>query len=210
MGNIKEDPKVDQPVVVPVVAEEMKAGVRSVPTGGIRINKRVGKREEIIDQPLRSEHIEVRRVVRNEVVSGPLPPRQEGDTLVVPVVKEVLKIEKQLILTEELYVTKRVEEKRHVETVILRHEHTTIDRIDGEGNFTGPFPAGEARGGEVAGAPAPVEDDIVAEPQLKESVPVFPNPVPVSSQGISLMRRRGLLGDPKKVPERTNRLLPNK
>ncbi len=128
------DPKSENPVVVPVLAEELHAGVRRIPTGGVRVHKRVGKREENIDQPLRREQVEVRRVVRNQVVPGPLPVRHDGATMIVPVVKEVLKIEKQYILTEELHITKRTVEERHAEKVILRQEQADVERIDAAGN----------------------------------------------------------------------------
>ena len=132
------DRKPEDPVVVPVLAEELEAGVRSVPTGGVRVHKRVGEHEEVIDQPLRREQVEVRRVVRNEVVPGPLPVRHEGETMVVPVVKEILKIEKQFVLTEELHITKRTVEERHAETVVLRHQQAEVERIDAAGNPIGP------------------------------------------------------------------------
>src|SRR5690349_17205338 len=83
-GNTKEQ------TVVPVYEEKVQAGVEKVKTGGVRIHKTVEEHQEIIDQPLTTEDAEVRRVVKNEVVSGPLPNRQDGETLIIPVVKEVL------------------------------------------------------------------------------------------------------------------------
>jgi len=71
MNDFDQNP--EEPLVVPVLAEELQAGVRKVPTGGVRVHKRVGEHEEVIDQALRNEKVEVRRVVRNEVVPGPCP-----------------------------------------------------------------------------------------------------------------------------------------
>jgi uncharacterized protein (TIGR02271 family) len=136
MNDFDQNP--EEPLVVPVLAEELQAGVRKVPTGGVRVHKRVGEHEEVIDQALRSEKVEVRRVVRNEVVPGPLPVRHEGETMVIPVVKEGLKIEKQFVLTEELHISKRTVEERHAETVVLRQEEAEVERIDGAGNRVGP------------------------------------------------------------------------
>jgi len=51
--------------------------------------------------------IEIRRVVKNEVVDGPQGTRVVGDTIIVPVVKEVLRVEKEWVLVEEIHVTKK-------------------------------------------------------------------------------------------------------
>jgi uncharacterized protein (TIGR02271 family) len=58
--------------------------------------------------------------------------------MVIPVVKEGLKIEKQFVLTEELHISKRTVEERHAETVVLRQEEAEVERIDGAGNRVGP------------------------------------------------------------------------
>jgi uncharacterized protein (TIGR02271 family) len=174
-----DDPKVENTVVVPVLSEELQAGVRRVPTGGVRVHKHIERHEEVIDQPLRREHVEVRRVVRNQVVPGPLPVRHEGDTTIVPVVKEILKIEKQFILTEELHISKRTVEERHAETVLLRQEQAEVERIDAAGNPTGPAP--------VIGGPRAVE----------------------TSSEVSETSRKPILGPIRKAPVRRNKVLPN-
>ena len=133
-------------VTIPVVAEDLRAGVRKVTTGGVRVKKTVRDHEEIVDQPLESEHVEVRRVVRNEVVSGPLPVRQDGDTTIIPVVKQVLKLETQWVLTEEVLITKRRTRERSEQTVSLRSEEATLERLDAEGNAIGPVSPSIIRG----------------------------------------------------------------
>lgn len=123
---------------IPVVAEDLQTGVRRVTTGGVRVHKNVREHEEIIDQPLRRENIEVRRVVKDEVVAGPLPVRQDGNVTIVPVVKEVLKIERQWVLTEELHIVKHRTEERQQQSVTLRNEEADVRRIDAERNDQGP------------------------------------------------------------------------
>ena len=127
-----------QTAQIPVVAEELQTGIRRVNTGGVRVHKTVREHEEIIDQPLRRENIEVRRVIKDEVVSGPLPVRQEGDITIVPVVKEVLKVERQWVLTEELHLIKHRTEEREQQRITLQREEPDIQRIDAEGNEVGP------------------------------------------------------------------------
>jgi len=147
---------------IPVVGEEATVGVRRVTTGGVRVHKNVREREEIVDQPLRREKVEVRRVVRNEVVSGPLPVRQEGDTTIIPVVEEVLVVEKRWVLKEELRLTKQRFEERHQERVLLRGEDAEVERFDAEGRATATDAATPAPG------PDPLMDAIRARrPHLK-------------------------------------------
>ena len=72
------------------MTEEINARAERVRTGSVRVHKTVQEHDEIIDQPLLEEKAEIRRVVKNEIVEGPLPVRHSEDTTVIPVVKEVL------------------------------------------------------------------------------------------------------------------------
>ncbi len=148
-----DKPEDSAETVVPVITEELHAGVRAVESGGVRIKKTVRERQEILDQPLMSEHVEVRRVVKNEIVAGPLPARKAGDAIIVPVVEEVLRIEKQFVLKEELHITKRREVRRHEQTVTLKQEQAEVERVDAEGNVV-PHEAREASAPTAAKPPA--------------------------------------------------------
>ena len=78
--------------------------------------------------------------IERRPVNELLPPgataevRQEGAILVVPVVEEVLVIEKRLMLREEILVSRRQEEVRSPQRVTLRRESATVERIDVEVN----------------------------------------------------------------------------
>jgi len=137
---LEVDSEVGERTTVPVYEEKLNAGVQKVKIGGIRIHKTVEEHEEVIDQPLETEEVEVRRVVKNEVVSGPIANRQSGETLIIPVVKEVLKIERQWVLTEELHVTKRRTETRSQQPVTIRRENVEIERTDAVGRPTSSEP----------------------------------------------------------------------
>jgi len=120
-------------VVVPVVAEELNADTERVRTGSVRVRKTVQEHEEIIDQPLVEERAEIRRVVKDEVVEGPLPVRQSGDTMIVPVVKEVLVVQKQYVLTEEIHIRTIRTEQRHKQRVVVKEEQADVQRLDSRG-----------------------------------------------------------------------------
>jgi len=119
-------------VVVPVVAEEVEVGRRRVETGRVRVHKTVRTTEKVVDEPIVREEVEVERVPINRVIDAPVGPRQEGDTLIVPLLEEVLVVEKRLMLKEEVRITRRRVEQRSSQTVILRSEEATVERVDAE------------------------------------------------------------------------------
>lgn len=123
-------------VVVPVVEEELAVGKRERVTP-VRVRTVVREREEVVDEPLHHETVEVERVPVGRQVDGPVESRTEGDTVIIPVLEEVLVVEKRLVLKEELRITLRRTEERFRQTVTLRSEEAIVEREDGE--------AGEAR-----------------------------------------------------------------
>ena len=117
-------------VIIPVVQEELHADAVPAVTGGVRITKRVESHDEVVEQELRKSHVDVKRVKMNRVVDGPQPVRRAGNTLIVPVVSEVLKIEKQWVVTEEIHITERQEKETVQDKVRLSHEEAQIERLD--------------------------------------------------------------------------------
>ena len=123
---------------MPVVQEELVVGKQAVETGRVRLVKTVAERQEVIDEPLMRERVEVERVPVNQVVSGPVAVRYEGDTMIIPVVEEVVVYEKRLVLKEELHVRKVTTQERQPETVTLRQEQVTVERVDRSPDRTTP------------------------------------------------------------------------
>lgn len=115
---------------IPVVAEHLEVGKRQVETGRVRISKQLREREEVVDEPLLKEEVEVRRVRVDQRVDGPLPVREEGGVLIIPVVEEILVVEKRYVLREELHVIKHKFEVRDPQAFVLRSEQVTVERID--------------------------------------------------------------------------------
>lgn len=121
-------------VIVPVVSEELHADAVPVVTGGVRVTKRVHTHDEVLEQQLRQSHAEVKRVKTNRVVDGPQPVQRVGKTLIIPVVSEVLHVEKQWVVTEEIHVTQTEETETVQQTVPVHHEEVQIERLDKSGN----------------------------------------------------------------------------
>jgi uncharacterized protein (TIGR02271 family) len=118
---------------IPVIEEQLDVGRRTVETGrGVRVHKAVAEHPVAIDESLLCDEVDVRRVqVGRMVDAGPAPvPHYEGDTLVVPVLEEVLVVERRLRIKEELHITRTRREQRHHDTVVLKSEQVTIERFD--------------------------------------------------------------------------------
>jgi uncharacterized protein (TIGR02271 family) len=83
----------------------------------------------VVDLPLEKEEVEVERVAVGRVVETAPEIRREGDTLIVPLVEEVLVVEKRLVLREEVRVTTRRSQTRQPQRVMLRSEEAEIERL---------------------------------------------------------------------------------
>lgn len=117
---------------VPVHGEQLEVHKRVVDTGrGVRVDKQVREVPASVEEALWREQVDVERVpVGRMVEPGEAPAaRYEGDTLVVPVLEEVLVVEKRCRIKEELRITRSRSERRHAETVMLRQEDVAVQRI---------------------------------------------------------------------------------
>ena len=120
-------------VVIPVIAESVEVEKRLVEQGRVQIQKTVATHDEVVRDSLVVDAVEVERVPVNRVVDGPVGNRQDGETLVVPVYKEVLVVEKRLMLVEEIRITRRQTEQPFSQAVPLRTESVAVDRSSAAG-----------------------------------------------------------------------------
>jgi uncharacterized protein (TIGR02271 family) len=119
-------------LTLPVIEESLEVGKRVVARGGYRLTKHVDAKVETIDELLRNHRVEIERIPINAPLgSDDLPePRYEGDTLVVPVIEEVIVTEKRLVLTEEIRITRVAGTHRRPQQVTLRKERIEIERLE--------------------------------------------------------------------------------
>jgi uncharacterized protein (TIGR02271 family) len=115
--------------VVPVMQEELDIEKRVVESGRIRINKRIETTESVVDEPLLQHSYDIQRTAVNRIIDDPPTPHYDGDTLVLPVIEEVLVVEKRLILREEVRITPKREEVRDPQTHTVRREHVEVERV---------------------------------------------------------------------------------
>ena len=116
-------------MVIPVIQEEVIVDKQVIETGKIRISKRISEHKELVDVPLFREEVVVERVPVNLFVEEPPSVRQEGDTMIIPVVREEIIIQKKILLVEELRVRKVVIERHEPQTVNVLREEVDITRV---------------------------------------------------------------------------------
>jgi uncharacterized protein (TIGR02271 family) len=127
-------------MVIPLLAEELDVKREKVLTGGVRIHKTVQERTETINESVLQEQVHVERVPVNQVISEAPPVRYEGDTMIVPLLEEVMVVEKRLVLREEIHITKSSEKVQKPQEVVLRSEQATLERIAPENDSAGNPP----------------------------------------------------------------------
>lgn len=116
-------------MVVPIISEELDVAKRVVTTGVVRVHKLVQERTELVDEALLREEVVVERVPLDRVVDTIPTTYSEGDTLIIPVVEEVLVVEKRLLLKEEVRITKRAVRESSPQEVTLRSERVEVERL---------------------------------------------------------------------------------
>ena len=119
----------EEPMVVPVLVEELEVQKRPVETGKVLITKVVHERETIVDEPLWHDKVAITRVPIQRVVEGPVPVREENGRTIISVVEEVLVVEKCWMLQEEIHIHQQRIETHQPQRITLRSEEVQVERI---------------------------------------------------------------------------------
>jgi uncharacterized protein (TIGR02271 family) len=119
---------------IPLVEEEAHVGNRTRTTGRVRIRTEVDEVEQLVAAELMQERVEVERVPVDRIVDAAPPVRTEGDVTIVPVLEEVLIVEKRLILKEELRIRRSRRQETEEIPVRLRKQRAVVERSDEEGS----------------------------------------------------------------------------
>jgi uncharacterized protein (TIGR02271 family) len=115
--------------VIPLLEEELRLDKREVITGKVRVRTRVDVETEMVKATLDGEKVEVTRVPIDRIVDRAPGIRTENDVTIIPILEEVLVVEKRLLLKEELHVHKR-RTSEDVETPVeLRKQRAVIERV---------------------------------------------------------------------------------
>ena len=131
---------------IPLVEERVHLTKREVETGRVRIHVTVDERQEDVPVDLAGEEVEIERVAVNKAVSQVPSVRLEGNTTIIPVVEEVVVVEKRLVVVEEIHVRRRSTSETRTIPVTLKSEQVRIERsgdLEAAGSGAAPADRGE-------------------------------------------------------------------
>ena len=116
-------------IAVPIVEERITVSSREIVKERAVITKKVEEYEELVELPLFSESYRVERVPINRAVDASPSVTCVGDTVIIPVVEEVAVVTKQLVLREELHITRVRAQVRKAQTVQLKRERAEVSTV---------------------------------------------------------------------------------
>ena len=116
---------------IPLAEERVEVSKRGVERCRVAVRTQVEEREELAEVALQQEEITVERVPVGRPVEAPPPVREEDGVLIVPVLEERPVVTTQLILKEEIRITRKSRTEVVREPVRLRSERAEVVRLEG-------------------------------------------------------------------------------
>ena len=116
--------------VIPLVEEQVRLEKRSISKRKVRVKTVFDSLEEVVRAYLKDESVEITRVPIGRAVDSAPEIRTEGDVTIIPVLQEVVVVEKRLVLTEELHIRRRTETETVEIPVTLRKQRVVIERSE--------------------------------------------------------------------------------
>ena len=128
-AGISESLKQSQ-VTIPVVEERLTIDKELVEKGTFKIRKTVTEEDVSEIVPANQENVTINRVGINKYVDAAPQVRTEGSTTIIPVIKEVVVVEKKLMLVEEIHITRQRDEVPVEIKDKVRKEHVEITKSE--------------------------------------------------------------------------------
>ena len=122
--------RIPETVAVPVAEETLTVTKQDVETARVRVSLRTETLQDVVRETLRGHRVEVERIPIGREVDHMLESRVEDGVVIIPVVEEILVVEKRLVLKEEVRL-------RYVSTtetleypLTRRSQSATIERVE--------------------------------------------------------------------------------
>jgi uncharacterized protein (TIGR02271 family) len=112
-----------------LLAEELTVEKEAVEAGRMRVSKHTRTREVAIDEDLLRESAEIETVPIGRQIFEMPAVRHEGETIIVPMVEEVLYTERRLFLKEEVRITRKKTTEQFHDRVTLRYQEAVVTRV---------------------------------------------------------------------------------
>src|SRR4051812_20695109 len=114
---------------IPLVEERLRVDKVASETGRVRIRTVVDEQLARVSEELERDDVSIERVPINQEVSAAPQIREDGDVLIVPLLEEVVVVEKRLVLREELHIRRNRKHERVEEAVRVRRMRAEVDRV---------------------------------------------------------------------------------
>ena len=118
---------------IPLAEEVAAVSVRRVATGRVEVRTLTDTFEETVRATLGQETVEVTRVPIDRQVETAPAIRTEGDVTIVPVLEEILVVEKRLVLKEEIHIRRTTRTEQFETPVTLRRQRAVVERREAAG-----------------------------------------------------------------------------
>ena len=112
-----------------LLAEALTVGKEAVQTARVRVSKQTHTREVAVDEALLRESAEIETIPIGRQIFEMPSVRHEGETIIVPIVEEILHTERRLILKEEVRITRRKTTEQFHDRVTLRYQEAVVTRV---------------------------------------------------------------------------------
>ena len=123
-------------LTIPLHGEEVVVSRIKRDRAVVRVATQTRSREQQVDTQLVHERVEIERVPVGRMVDAVPPVREEGDVTIMPVIEEILVVERKLILKEEVRIRRVRSTEQHRQTVTLREQEAVVTRTPIEATAT--------------------------------------------------------------------------
>ncbi len=127
----------DRELIIPLVADQARIGKQTVTTGTVRLHRDTETFTETVGLPLTRTSWDVERRPVGQLVAEKPEPRQEGDTMIFPLVEERLVARREYFVIEEVWVRQVAVTTERSATLELKRDVLTVER-------DGPAATGDA------------------------------------------------------------------
>lgn len=122
-------PSNDGVVVMPLLGEEIAITKKVAETRRVTVQRVTREQRESVAAPLAEETVEITREPIGREVDAMPPIREEGDTVIIPILEERLVLARRLFLKEEVRVRRVRAIRIHRENVTLRHHDVVVSAV---------------------------------------------------------------------------------
>ncbi|MCX7298791.1 MAG: YsnF/AvaK domain-containing protein [Rhodobacterales bacterium] len=115
--------------VIRLLEEELSVDRRRIETGRVRIHRETREVVQSVDEELIHDLHEIETVAIGAFVEQRPLIRETDDEIIIPIVEEVLVVERRLRLKEELHIRKKRVSEHYREEVVLRVQEAHVSRL---------------------------------------------------------------------------------